>query len=139
MNEATAKTPPEQILYADVLFYGAWSAIALMIVTYVLYVFGIMDPYIPLEQVPHYWRMPVNEYLHTAQVPRGWGWVVLLGKGDFLNFLGIVLLAAMTVIAFLTLIPAYLKQKDRTLLMIVIIEISVLALAASGILGTGGH
>ena len=31
---------PEQITYSNLLFYGCWSGLALMIVTYLIYVLG---------------------------------------------------------------------------------------------------
>ncbi len=135
----SAKASPEQMLYADILFYGCWIGIFIMMVTYVLYVMRIMDPYIPLEKLPHLWRLPVGEFLHEAQAPHGWGWAGLLGKGDYLNFIGIALLGAMTIIGFLTLIPAYLRKRDWAFVVIVGLEVSALLLAASGILGAGGH
>ena len=131
---------PEQVRYANVLFWGSWLAIAIMALTYLLYVAGIVEPYIPLKQVPEYWVLPADAYVHKGNIPTGWGWVSLLGNGDFLNFVGIVILAAMTAVCFLvTLLPAYLKKKDRIFAAIVVLEAAVLVLAASGILGGGGH
>ncbi|SMC20833.1 hypothetical protein SAMN02746041_01026 [Desulfacinum hydrothermale DSM 13146] len=135
----SAQASPEQKRYADLLFYGAWAGIFLMIVTYVIYLTGLLDPHIPLNEIPHLWRLSVGEFLHEANAPHGWGWALLLGKGDYLNFLGIVLLAFMTIVGFLTLIPAYVRKKDWPFVVIVVLEVLVLALAASGILGAGGH
>lgn len=135
----SAKASPEQLLYADLLFYGCWASIFIMIVTYVIYVAGLMSPHIPLDQLPQLWRLPVGEYLEKSGAPHGWGWALLLGKGDYLNFLGIALLGAMTIIGFLTLIPAYVRQKDTAFLIIVVVEVAALLLAASGILGAGAH
>ena len=133
------QTSPEQNRYANLLFYGCWAGIFLMFLTYIVYVTGLLEPYVPLEKITTYWSGPVGHYVHDAHVPTGWGWVVLLGKGDFLNFVGIVLLAGLTAVCFLTLIPAYVKQKEWTFAIISIIEVLILCLAASGILGTGGH
>jgi len=135
----SAKASPEQMLYADLLFYGCWIGIFLMIITYVIYLAGVLDPYIPLNKIPHLWRLSVDEFLHEANAPHGWGWALLLGKGDYLNFLGIALLGAMTIVGFLTLIPAYVRKKDWAFVGIVVLEVLALMLAASGILGTGGH
>ena len=138
--ELRCHTPPEQVKYANLLFLGAWISIFVMLITYILYVTGIISPYIPLNEIPHYWTMPVHDYVEQAKVPTGWAWVSLLGKGDFLNFAGIVLLASMTVICFLsTLLPAYIKSKNWIFSTIVVLEVLVLCLAASGILGGGGH
>jgi len=133
------KTPKEQITYANLLFYGAWSALAIMTVTYLAYVFGILAPHVPMEQVAALWGSPVHVYLEKANVPTGWNWLVLIGKGDFLNFLGVVILAGMTIVCYLTLIPAFLKEKKTIFAVIAILEVLVLSLAASGIVGGGGH
>ncbi|MEJ5364912.1 MAG: hypothetical protein WHS86_07420 [Desulfosoma sp.] len=135
----SAKASPEQMLYADLLFYGCWASIFIMVITYAVYVSGLISPHIPLEKLPHLWRLPVKDFLHEANAPHGWGWALLLGKGDYLNFLGIALLGAMTIIGFLTLIPAYVRKKDWLFFIIVVLEVLALLLAASGILGTGGH
>ncbi|MGQ9857757.1 MAG: DUF1634 domain-containing protein [Thermodesulfobacteriota bacterium] len=133
------ETPKEQILYANILFYGCWLGILIMIVTYFLYVFGIMEPHVPLQRISQCWSEPVGKYVEGFHIPLGWGWLALLGKGDFLNFVGIVLLAGLTIVCFLTLIPAYVAQKRWVFVFIAIVEALVLILAASGILVTGGH
>ena len=139
MNDQV-KVPEEQVQYANILFWGAWLGIALMVVTYFVYVGGVLEPHIPLEEVPNVWGLRVTEYVAKYGIPLGWGWAGLVGKGDFFNFLGIALLAGMTVICFLvTLIPAYLKQKDKPLLAVSVLEIIVLTVAASGLLGVAGH
>jgi len=133
------ETPKEQVLYANILFYGCWLGILIMVVTYILYISGLLTPYVPLEKITQYWSQPVSQYVEGAGIPLGWGWVALVGKGDFINFLGIVLLAGLTILCFLTLIPAYLAQKEWVYAAITIVEVLVLILAASGVLVTGAH
>ncbi|MEW5773249.1 MAG: DUF1634 domain-containing protein [Thermodesulfobacteriota bacterium] len=133
------KTPQEQITYANLLFYGCWGALALMVLTFLIYVSGILAPHVPLEQIASLWGNPVSVYLQKANVPNGWGWVALIGQGDFLNFTGVVVLAGMTIVCYLTLIPAFLKEKQTIFTVIAILEVAVLTLAASGIVGGGGH
>ena len=133
------RATPEQVTYANMLFYGCWGGLGLMAATYVLYVTGILTPHIPLEKVPLLWSQPVGTYLELGKVPHGWGWAVLNGKGDFLNFLGIVLLAAMTLVCYIPLIPAFLKRGEKMMAALALAEIIVLAVAASGIVGSGGH
>ena len=139
MTFEAPQAPPEQVTYANLLFYGSWAAIAILIITFGVYVTGIFESYIPIDEVSQYWSMPVSQYVHEANIPTGWGWATLLGKGDFLNFIGIVLLAGMTIVCFVILFPFYLKQKDVPFMVIVVLEVLVLCLGASGLLGTGGH
>ncbi len=139
MTSETSKAAPEQVKYANLLFYGSWLAIAILIVTFFIYVTGVFDSFIPIDEIQQHWTKPVSQYVHDTGIPLGWGWASLLGKGDFLNFIGIVLLAGMTIVCFLVVLPDYLKQKDVAFVIIVILEVLVLSLGASGLLGTGGH
>jgi hypothetical protein len=139
MTSTAPQAPPEQITYANLLFYGSWGAIAILVITFAVYVTGVLDTYIPINEVSQYWSMPVGQYVHEANVPTGWGWATLLGKGDFLNFIGIALLAGMTIVCFLVVLPYYVKQKDIAFVVLIILEVLVLCLGASGLLGTGGH
>jgi hypothetical protein len=139
MAPEKTKAAPEQVKYANLLFWGSWLAIAILLVTYFIYVAGVFDSYIPIHEIQYHWVKPVSQYVHDTGIPLGWGWATLLNKGDFLNFIGIVLLAGMTIICFLTILPDYLKKKDIAFAIIVILEVLVLSLGASGLLGTGGH
>ena len=139
MTPKAPPTPPEQRTYANLLFYGSWGAIAILLITFGVYVSGILESYIPINEVSQYWSMPVSHYVHEAKIPIGWGWATLLGKGDFLNFIGIALLAGMTIFCFIIILPYYVKQKDIPFVVLIILEVLVLCLGASGLLGSGGH
>jgi len=129
----------EQIRYANVLFFGAWGGIILLTITYLLYVSGIIAPHVDMTLVIQNWDKGVNEFLHITNAPHGWGWAALLGTGDYLTFIGLVLLAGLTIICYLFLIVGYKKHKDWIYFSICVLEVLVLTLAASGILGSGGH
>lgn len=130
---------PEQIKYANLLLYGSWAGIAVLAVTFMLYVAGITPAYIDPAQIQQYWGMKSSAYLEAAKVPHGWGWLRMVGYGDFLSLVGMAWLGALTVIGYLILLPAYLRKKDAIYSAIVALEVLVLVLAASGLLGTGGH
>jgi len=136
---APIETPKEQLFYADILFWGCWGGLALMAVTYIIYLTGFMAPHVPMDQITVLWSKPVGTYLSQGNVPQGWGWASLLGKGDFLNFLGIVLLAGLTIVAYIPLIPAFLKKGDKAFAVIAFLEVVVLLVVASGLVGGGGH
>ena len=134
-----AKARREQIIYADLLFYGCWIGIFVMLITYFIYLAGLLPPYVSFQEITYFWSHDVHSYIEQARIPIGWGWIKLLNKGDFLNFLGIAFLAMMTLVGFITLIPAYVRQKDWIFVAIVISEIIVIGIAASGVLKVGGH
>ncbi|MCG8333766.1 MAG: DUF1634 domain-containing protein [Proteobacteria bacterium] len=136
-NNASLEATPEQVLYANLLNKGMLIGLILLFVTFFIYIFGIMKPYIPIEELSNYWGLSVTEYLKTANIPTGWGWVDMLGFGDFVNFLGIVVLSGVTILCYLAIVPTLLKSGDKVYAVLALIEVAVLSLAASGVLVAG--
>jgi len=60
-----------------------------------------------------------------------------VGKGDFLNFIGIAMLGGATIICYLAIVPTLLRKKDTAYVVMSILEVCVLTLAASGLLAAG--
>jgi len=142
MNEkqnVSLEATPEQILYAKVLEKGMYIGLLILLITFGLYTFGVMDPYIPLNKLSNYWSMNVNDYLHHTNIKAGWAWVGMLKYGDFVNFIGIAILAGITILCYAAIVPTLLKNKDRVYAVLAILEVIILSVAASGILGAGGH
>ena len=133
------KASPAQLRYADTLFYGALLGFVTMLITYALYVFGVLTPQIPLDEMPRLWSQSAAAYRAAGNIPQGWGWLALVGKGDLCNFIGIAFLAALTIICFVQLAIGLLRQKQWIMAVIAILEVLVLSLAASGVLVAGGH
>ena len=133
------KASPAQLRYADTLFYGALLGFVAMLVTYTLYVLGVLTPQIPLEEMPRLWSQSAAAYRAAGNIPQGWGWLALVGKGDMCNFIGIAFLAALTIICFVQLAIGLLRQKQWIMAIIAILEVLVLSLAASGVLVAGAH
>lgn len=129
----------EQIAYASVLDKGMKLGLLLITITFILYVFGVVSPHIPVENISKYWGLSVHKYLQAAGIQTGWSWLGMLNKGDFLNFAGIAFLAGVTLVCFVGIIPILFRKKDTVYGFIAVLEVLVLALAASGILKAGGH
>jgi hypothetical protein len=129
----------DQIIYANLLVIGVWAGIFIMLVTYSIYLFELLPAHVDTSLIAKVWNKGVGEYLEITHSPHGWGWVGLLAKGDFLNYIGFTLLGLMTLLCFIVLLRGYLRQKNWIFSIIAFLEILVLSLAASGILGTGGH
>lgn len=129
----------EQVIYANILVIGVWIGLALLFVTYAIYLLGLMPSHVDISLITGNWDKGVNEYLHITHSPLGWGWVALLGNGDFLNYIGFAFLALMTIFCYLVLLKGYIAKKDWIYASIAFLEILVLSLAASGLLGSGGH
>lgn len=145
---STPELPPineEQLLYARILEVGVLAGLAMLLVTFGLYVLGIVEPAIPKHELPRYWTMNVHDYLeainrdylHRDHLVVGWSWISALRFGDYLNFLGIVLLSAVTVVCYLGILPTLLRKRDWAYSCMAALEAMILSLAASGLLQAG--
>jgi len=147
MTEDRKKASEEQLAYAAVLNKGMWIGLALLIVTFIIYVSGILPSYVPIEklsEIPQgskvpYWGMRAHELNEAFNIPTGWGWVSLAGKGDYLNFVGIAILGGLSMVCYIVILPILMRKKDTSYVVIAALEVAVLLLAASGILKAGGH
>lgn len=138
----TKITPPSsdiQFFYARLIDRAAKLGFLLLLCTFGVYIFGVLPPYVPLDDLPKYWSLPAHHYLMATQVQTGWAWLGELHHGDFLNFVPIAILAGVTIFGYLCLISKFFRNHEPFLGFIIIIQIAVLVLAASGVLKTGGH
>ena len=133
------KATEEQVLYAKILNIGMLIGLVGLVVAFIIYSTGILEPLIPLEKVQSYWILSVHEYLEQSGIQAGWAWFGNLQFGDMLNFLPIAFLSLLTIVCYIAILPGLIRKKDTAFVVIAVLEIIVLAVAASGILGTGGH
>lgn len=138
-DNPSLKASKEQIIYANLLLMGMLAGIIVMLITYAIYVTGLLPSHIDISIISANWGKGINEYLEITRSPHGWGWVALLGRGDFLNYIGFILLGTLTIFCYLVLVRGYFREKNWIYTGISILEILVLSFAASGILGSGGH
>jgi hypothetical protein len=138
-RDGSLEPTPEQLRYARLLEKGMRVGLACLLVTFSLYVSGVVAPHTPLERVHECWTLNAQEYHSWAGIEPGWSWVKMLGQGDFLNFIGIVILASVTSFCYLAVIPMMLRRRDTIYAVLAILQVIVLALAASGLFAMGGH
>jgi hypothetical protein len=136
-SQVSLEPTAEQTHYADILEKGARFGLLCLFITFPLYIFDIVPPHTPLQKVSDDWALDAEHYCAATHIHVGWGWVSMLGKGDFLNFVGITILAGVTAACYLGMIPQLLKRKDLIYTVLVLLQLAVLALAASGILAVG--
>ncbi len=145
MTDQNTQATHEQVLYASILEKGMLIGLLSMFITFALYVFGILNPVVPLEEVAGLWNQPVHEYLevidqkflHWDHLATGWSWTSLVGQGDFLNFVPVAILSGVTILCYLAIVPGLFRRGDKAFAIMSIAEAVILALAASGILAAG--
>lgn len=147
MRDRPTGVSDEQLLYARILAVGMYTGLATLLVTFAIYITGAMEAAVPISELPRYWTMDVQTYLHTVNEEylhrehalTGWWWVSALGSGDFLTWVGIALLACVTPVCFAGIVPMLVRKRDWIYAAIAVVEVVVLTLAASGVLAAGGH
>jgi hypothetical protein len=127
--------------FARCVLWGSRAALLLLAAGFAVYVTGHLPAHIPLAELPKYWGLPLDQFLAATQAPAGWQWLALAGRGDYFNYLGIVLLASIIIAAYLRVLPG-LSRGERAFALIAALELVVLLTAASGLLNWisgGGH
>ncbi len=126
-----------QNLYATVLEWITHLGLVILLGTFLLYMLGVFKSLIPLEELPQYWNLPLQEFLRQTGAPIGWGWLECLGKGDYLNFIGLALFAGATGICYLVLFFDFIKKGNKLYTYLVGAELLLVFLAASNLLKVG--
>ena len=90
------------------------------------------------DRLPELLALPLDRYLAATGTTPGWGWATMVAKGEYASLVGIAILAGCSAPCLLAIIPVYLRRRDFVYAALAILEIAVLALAASGVL-TAGH
>ena len=139
MSNAKTKASEEQMAYAGVLNIGMWLGLAVLVMTFFVYISGVLPSFVPIDDLPKYWTMRAHDFNAALNAPTGWGWAAHVGQGDYLNFVGIAMLSGLTILCYLVILPILIRKKDTAYVVIAVVEILVLSLAASGLLKTGGH
>jgi predicted membrane-bound spermidine synthase len=127
----------EQLIYARWLAAGTMIGLALLAAAFLVYSLGIVEPHIPHEDLPELWTLPLEEYLDAAEAPLGWNWLLLVDKGDFMNFIGIGFLALVSVLCYVRILAEFVARRDRLYAAIALLQLLVLLTVASGLVGAG--
>jgi len=128
------KPAEEQLRFASVLQTISLGSLGILLIGCVVYVSGILPSFVPVSKIPQYWGLRVDEFIEKAGMPTGWHWVPLLNHGDMVALIGVVLLAATSMLSFIMILPTFLKKKDTSYSVIVVLQIIILLLAASGMI-----
>ena len=108
--------------------------VAILVATYAAYVFGLIPAHVPIAQLPELWKLPASEYLLRTGLKPGWSWATFIANGDMLVLAAIALLISSSILCLAAVIPAFRKRGENLFVAMCVMQIAVLALAASGIL-----
>ena len=131
MNDRNRYASPEELRYARVLDIGARVGLVLLIVSFALYVSGVVPPLVPLEELPRYWSLSAREFVASTHQLTGWAWLRQIGKGDVATLAPVAFLAGVSVLCSLAVLPQFVRRGEVVHAVIVVLQIVVLVLAAS--------
>lgn len=123
--------------YARWLDAGSHVAFAASVLAFALYVSGVVRSFVPLEVLAGLWGLPVGQYLERTGAASGWGWLRLLGFADYLSLACIALIGLVTALCYLAILPLLLRLGERLQAALVLAQVAVLLMAASGLLAGG--
>ena len=116
---------------------GTRLGLALLVAGFAAYVSGLLPPHVPLAGLAGAWQLPLAQFAAATGAPTGWQWLQLAGRGDYFNFIGIVVLASIIIAAYLRVL-SLVARENRAFAVIAALEIFVLLAAASGLLNSIG-
>jgi hypothetical protein len=122
-----------ELIYARWLDAAAKTAFIVTLAAFLVYVCGLLPALVPLDALPQLWTLGVDDYLRRTGAPSGWGWLAFFDRGDYLNLACLALLASVTLVCYLRVLPAMLTEGARLEAAIAAAQVAVLVLAASGV------
>ena len=137
-DTAASAIEPVQQSFARMLVWLVRIGLALLFLTFVLYAAEIVPSAIPLRDVPDLWSLSASEYVEQSGLETGWGWVSRISEGRTLVFASLVLFPAGTMLLIAVAGVLYVRHRVPAYALIAFLEVTVLIIAATGIL-TAGH
>jgi hypothetical protein len=125
-------------LYARWLDIATKASFAVSLCAFLVYTGGLLPAYVPLEELPRYWTLPVHRFIEVTGAPQGWAWLGELAYGDGLNLAAIALLGLVTPACYARLLPALIAGRDWLQAALALLQLVVLVAAASGLLAGRG-
>jgi hypothetical protein len=111
--------------------------LALLVISYGLYISGVLPAKVPVAEIPEYWHLDAQDYGSETDTPRGWTWPANLGRGDSLAFGALAFMAGVSVMCLVAVLPYFLRTRDFAYAAVILAEVAVLVIAAGGFLSGG--
>jgi len=122
-------------LYARWLDIATKAGFVVSLLAFLVYVGQLVPAYVPLDELPRYWTLPVHKFIEVTGAPSGWAWFAELGYGDGLNLAAIALLGLVTPVCYARLLATLIAERDWLQATLALAQIIVLLAAASGVAG----
>ena len=133
-NISAFENASEQQLYAKIVYHMNHLGLFALVAGFALYLTGMLTPHVPLEDLPQYWSLPLEQYLEKTGALTGWQWISELGYGDVAPLIGVAVLASIPLVCYLVLFFQFLQRGIKPLVVITVIELFFMLLSASNLI-----
>ncbi len=133
-NISSFENASEQQLYAKIVYHMNHLGLFALVAGFALYLTGMLTPHVPLEDLPQYWSLPLEQYLEKTGALTGWQWISELGYGDVAPLIGVAVLASIPLVCYLVLFFQFLQRGAKPLVVITVIELFFMLLSASNLI-----
>ncbi len=133
-NTSAFENASEQQLYAKIVYHMNHLGLFALVAGFALYLTGMLTPHVPLEDLPQYWSLPLEQYLEKTGALTGWQWISELGYGDVAPLIGVAVLASIPLVCYLVLFFQFLQRGAKPLVVITAIELFFMLLSASNLI-----
>ena len=124
-------------VFERVEVHGVRWTLALVLVSFFLYISGWMEAFIPPDKLPDLIGAGLETFVRENNAPTGWRWLGMLGYSDMLSLGALVLLVGVIFAAYLMVVPMLLRRRDTLYLALVCLQLALFIVAGLG--GPGGH
>jgi hypothetical protein len=122
------------LVYARILAWGTRLGLTLLVLAFAAYATGLVAPHVPIEEMAKLWSSPAPGYLQASGLQPGWDWARFIHRADMLSLAAMAFLASCSIICLAAAAGIFFQIGERPVAIICLVEIVVLALAASGLL-----
>jgi hypothetical protein len=134
---AATGAAPEAHRYARWLELGTRAGMLVLLALFAAMLAGVLPPAVSPARLAEVWMLPTAQMLEATGTRAGWAWLALLPHGDALSVLAIAVLATLSVPCLLAVAPVFAARGERVYVAIILVEVAVILLAASGLIGAG--
>lgn len=121
--------------YAALLFWGSRLSFVFLVASFYAYLSKALPSRVAPEHLGLYWDYPLDTFLERTNTPIGWEWLRHAACGELASLTGIAILASCSAPCLLAVSCVFLRRKDRIYASLCVLQVVIMTLAASGILG----
>ncbi|GAB1484846.1 hypothetical protein MASR2M78_36640 [Treponema sp.] len=120
--------------FASVLSLGSKIGLIGVLLSFAMYVFGIIPARISIEKVGELWSLPLSDFIANSGIETGpWAWLGTAVYSDTLAVLTLAFLSILITLAYIWIIPSFVKEKRPAYVVMILAEITIVTAVMVGL------